>query len=137
VNEDSKELAGAGSHGTELHLEKAMIPADVFKSALERFIVAWAKDMEMKGALIGHVKMIAEVNGGYYKLSVVDVGLGVEKNDGLGDEIVTGGKIKVMAAVLNLEDEEVEGSLYEALEGLSKDIHFHEAGHHCDHDHEH
>jgi hypothetical protein len=135
VSEDSKELAGAGSHGTELHLEKSNIPTSFFKSALERFIIAWAKDMETKGALIGHVKLIAEVNGGYYKLSVVDVGLGVERNDGLGNGIVTGGKIKIMAAVLNLEDEDVERSLDEVLEGLSKDIHFHEAGHHCDHDH--
>ncbi|MFA5312563.1 MAG: hypothetical protein WC375_04475 [Methanomassiliicoccales archaeon] len=135
MSEDSKELAGAGSHGAELHLDKARIPADVFRSALERFIVSWAENMESKGALIGHVKLIAEVNGGYYKLSVVDVGLGVERNDGLGGDVVTGGKIKVMAAVLNLEDEEVEGSLDEVLEGLSKEIHFHKAGHHCDHDH--
>lgn len=91
--------------------------------------------MESKGALIGHVKLIAEVNGGYYKLSVVDVGLGVERNDGLGEDVVTGGRIKIMAAVLNLEDEEVERSLDEVLEGLTKDVHFHKAGHHCDHDH--
>lgn len=135
MSEDSKELAGAGSHGAELHLEKARIPADVFRSALERFIVSWAENMESKGALIGHVKLIAEVNGGYYKLSVVDVGLGVERNDGLGEDVVTGGRIKIMAAVLNLEDEEVERSLDEVLEGLTKDVHFHKAGHHCDHDH--
>ncbi|MCE5295550.1 MAG: hypothetical protein LLG16_00400 [Euryarchaeota archaeon] len=135
MSEDSKELAGAGSHGAELHLEKARIPADVFRSALERFIISWAKNMESKGALIGHVKLIAEVNGGYYKLSVVDVGLGVERNDGLVEDVVTGGRIKIMAAVLNLEDEEVERSLDEVLEGLTNDVHLHKAGHHCDHDH--
>jgi len=135
MSEDSKELAGAGSHGTELHLEKARIPADVFKAALDRAIIAWAKDMESKGALIGHVKLIAEVGGGYYKLSVVDTELGVERNDGLSIGVVTGGKIKLMAAVLNLEDEDVEASLDKVLEDLSKEVHFHEAGHHCDHDH--
>lgn len=135
MSEDSKELAGAGSHGAELHLEKARVPSDVFKMALERFIMSWAKDMVSKGALIGHVKLIAEVNGGYYKLSVVDVDLGVERNDGLGDGVVTGGRIKLMAAVLNLEDEEVEGSLDKVLEDLSKVVHLHKAGHQCDHEH--
>ncbi|QLH74501.1 MAG: hypothetical protein HPY73_02900 [Methanomassiliicoccales archaeon] len=135
MTEDSKKLAGAGSTGVELHLEKARVPSEIFKEALDRFIMSWAKDLEGRGALIGHVKMIAEVDLGYYKLSVVDVGLGVEKDDGLEDGNVTKGRVRIMAAVLNLDDEEVERSLEKALEGLSRDVHFHKAGHQCAHGH--
>jgi hypothetical protein len=91
--------------------------------------------MEKDGALIGHVKLIAEVNIGFLKLSLVDTTLGVEVMDHLDGKNVEGGKVKVMAAVLNIDDMAVEKALNRELETLSATIHFHMAGHGCDHKH--
>jgi hypothetical protein len=131
--EDSKILAGAGSYGTELHLDKRPVPVDRFRKAFNDMIMSWAERKE--GALIGHVKLIAEVNIGFLKLSVVDTTLGVEALDHLDGKTVAGGKVKVMAAVLNIDDEAVEDALNRELETLSATIHFHMAGHDCHHEH--
>ena len=135
MTENSKELAGAGSFGAELHLEQKEIPVDEFRQAFSRFIVSWADNMVNKGALIGHVKLIAEVDIGFLKLSVVDTSLGAEAVDQLKGDVVKGGKVKVMAAVLNIDDEQVEHALDEELENLEENVHFHRAGHQCHHEH--
>lgn len=135
MTDDSKELAGAGSFGAELHLGKRPVPVESFRKAFNDLIMSWAGRMEKEGALIGHVKLIAEVNIGFLKLSVVDTTLGVETLDHLNGKFVEGGKVKVMAAVLNIDDEAVEDALKRELETLSTTIHFHMAGHDCDHKH--
>ncbi|OPY33202.1 MAG: hypothetical protein A4E32_00876 [Methanomassiliicoccales archaeon PtaU1.Bin124] len=137
MEENSKELAHAGSHGTLLHLEHLPIKSAKLRSAMKKFIVAWAKDLEDRGAVIGHVKMIAETDVGVLKYSVVDTGLGAEVVDELRGDTVKKGTVKVMAAVLNLDDEEVEASLDKELEPLDEQIGVHRAGHHCECEHEH
>jgi hypothetical protein len=135
MEEDSKKLAGAGSFGAELHLEKKAMPVDEFRQAFSDFIMSWANNMVEEGALIGHVKLIAEVDIGFLKLSVVDTDLGVEAVDQLKGKFVNGGKVKLMAAVLNIDDEQVEHALDEELEKLEESVNFHRAGHECHHEH--
>jgi len=137
MEEDSKLLARAGSHGTLLHLERLPVESELLRSSMRQFIIGWANDLEKRGAIIGHVKMIAETDIGVLKFSVVDTGLGAESVDDLKGDTVSGGSLKVMAAVLNLEDEDVEASLDQELEKLDEQIGVHRAGHHCDCKHEH
>lgn len=133
--EDSKLLAGAGSHGAQLHLEHLPVETELFRRSLTEFITAWSKDLERRGAVIGHVKLIAETDIGFLKISVVDTRLGPEATDELKGDLINGGSIKVMAAVLNLEDEVVEESLDQVLEDLDQKIGVHKAGHHCECEH--
>lgn len=135
MTDDSKVLAGAGSFGTELHLDDRAVPVERFRKAFNDLMMSWAGRMEKEGALIGHVKMIAEVDIGFLKLSVVDTTLGVEALDHLEGKNVKGGKVRLMAAVLNIDDEAVENALDMELDILSATVHFHTAGHDCHHEH--
>ncbi|HSV41966.1 MAG TPA: hypothetical protein VLH13_00975 [Methanomassiliicoccales archaeon] len=132
--EDTKLMSGAGSTGMELHLEPGEVQISVLRNGLSDFISAFAATLERQGALIGHVKLIAETDSGFIKMSVVDTELGVETIEETRGSIAHKGRVRVMAAVLNLTDLEVRQYPEESLEGLSRKVHLHEAGHHCHHE---
>jgi hypothetical protein len=135
MSEDSKELADAGSFGMEIHFHDNHCKRASFVNNLAGMIMNIAQELEGQGGMIGHVKLIAQTEGGFVKMSVVDIRLGVETVDELKEEKNKKGTIKLMAVVLGLKDETVEETVEGSLPHLGGCMDYHVRGHDCDHDH--
>jgi hypothetical protein len=134
LNEDSKGLAEAGTFGVEIAF-KADMAKDKFIQELGRLLMSIAKDVESrKGGLVGHVKAFARVDDGFVRLNIVDSELGLDVGDEIKSKHVTGGTIKVMAAVVGVDDHHVEEIIENRIEDLRKVMDI-EVAEHEDHDH--
>jgi hypothetical protein len=135
MSEDSKELADAGSFGMEIHFHDNRCKKEGFVKNLAGMIINISLELERQGGMIGHVKLIAQTENGFVKMSVVDTRLGVETVDELREEKNKKGTIKLMAVVLGLKDETVEETVEGSLPLLAGCMDYHVRGHDCDHDH--
>ena len=137
-DDDSKSLAEAGTFGVEMTFKTKHMAKDKFIGELGKFLMSVAKDVESrKGGLVGHVKAFARVDDGFVRLNIVDSELGLDVGDEIKSKHVTGGTIKVMAAVVGVDDHHVEGIIEKRIEDLRKvmDIEVAEHEEHEDHDH--
>ena len=138
MSDDSKSLAEAGTFGVEIAFKANNMSKDKFIGELGKFLMSVAKDVESrKGGLVGHVKAFARVDDGFVRLNIVDSELGLDVGDEIKSKHVTGGTIKVMAAVVGVDDHHVEEIIENRIEDLRKvmDIEVAEHEDHDDHDH--
>jgi hypothetical protein len=134
-DDDSKSLAEAGTFGAEISFKADNMQKDKFVRELGHFLMSIAKDVEMKkGALIGHVKAFARVDDGFVRLNIVDSELGIDIGDEIRSKHVNGGTIKVMAAVVGVDDHHVEEIIEKRIEDLRKVMDI-DVAEHEDHDH--
>ena len=113
-----KSLAEAGTFGVEIAFKANKMSKDKFVDELGHFLMSIAKDVEArKGGLVGHVKAFAQVDDGFVRLNIVDSELGLDVGDEIKSKHVTGGTIKVMAAVVGVDDHHVEGDHRESDRG--------------------
>ncbi len=134
-DDDSKSLAEAGTFGVEITFKAKSMKKDVFVGELSQFLMSIAKDVEArKGGLIGHVKAFARVDEGFVRFNIVDSELGIDIGDEIRSEHVNGGTIKVMAAVVGVDDHRVEEIIEKRIGDLSKVMDI-EVADHEDHDH--
>jgi uncharacterized protein YwlG (UPF0340 family) len=135
IEEDTKGLAEAGTFGIEIAFKANNMKKEEFVSELSQFIMSIAKDVEArKGGLVGHVKAFARVDDGFVRLNMIDIELGIDIGDEIRSTHVTGGTIKVMAAVVGVDDQHVEEIIENRIVDLGKIIDIEVAGHE-DHDH--
>jgi hypothetical protein len=135
TDDDSKSLAEAGTFGAEISFKVDNMQKDVFVNELSRFLMSIAKDVEaQKGGLIGHVKAFARVDDGFVRLNMVDSELGIDIGDEIKSKLVTNGTIKVMAAVVGVDDHHVEEIIENRIEDLRKVMDI-DVAEHEDHDH--
>jgi hypothetical protein len=138
--EDSKEMANAGSHGMKVELTaRTPMTTRAFSELTGKMILQLSQRIQEKeDALIGHVKLFVRTDHGFLKMSVVDLDLGVETVDALGKGKVSKGTMNLMAAVIGVDDEELEELMEHELEVFDDQMdyvitsHCHEDG---DHDH--
>jgi hypothetical protein len=136
-DDDSKSLAEAGTFGVEITFKTDNMGKDKFVKELGHFLMSIAKDVEArKGGLVGHVKAFARVDDGFVRLNIVDSELGLDVGDEIRSKHVTGGTIKVMAAVVGVDDHHVEEIIEKRIEDLRKVMDI-EVAEHEDHDHDH
>lgn len=134
-DDDTKSLAEAGTFGVEIAFKANSMEKDKFVSELSQFLMSIAKDVEArKGGLIGHVKAFARVDDGFIRFNIVDSELGIDIGDEIKSQYVNGGTIKVMAAVVGVDDQRVEEIIENRIEDLSKVMDI-EVAEHEDHDH--
>jgi hypothetical protein len=134
-DEDSKSLAEAGTFGVEITFKADSMDKDMFIDELGKFLMSIAKDVESrKGGLVGHVKAFARVDDGFVRLNIVDSELGLDVGDEIKSKQVTGGTIKVMAAVVGVDDHRIEEIIENRIEDLGKVMDI-EVAKHEDHDH--
>ena len=138
-DDDSKSLAEAGTFGVEMAFTTENMKKETFVEELSKFLMSIAKDVESrKGGLIGHVKAFARVDEGFVRFNIVDSELGIDIGDEIKSEHVTGGTIKVMAAVVGVDDHHVEEIIEGRIEDLRKvmgiDVAEHEDHDHCHED---
>lgn len=134
-DDDSKSLAEAGTFGVEIAFKTNSMKKDTFVNELSQFLMSIAKDVEArKGGLIGHVKAFARVDDGFIRFNIVDSELGIDIGDEIKSKYVNGGTIKVMAAVVGVDDHRVEEIIENRIEDLSKVMDI-EVAEHEDHDH--
>ena len=134
-DDDSKSLAEAGTFGVEIAFTAENMKKERFIEELGQFLMSIAKDVESrKGGLIGHVKAFARVDDGFVRLNIVDSELGLDIGDEIRSKHITGGTIKVMAAVVGVDDHHVEEIIENRIEDLRKVMHI-EIAEHEDHDH--
>ncbi|MBI0583338.1 MAG: hypothetical protein ISF22_03820 [Methanomassiliicoccus sp.] len=142
MSDDSKELADAGTFGlrAEFHAHPA-VGKEEMASLVEGLLMAVGKRVtEEKGMLLGHVKAFVTAPDGTLKVNLIDMDLGTDTLNRLSSPVEKG-ELKFMAALVGLDDEEVEDIMEDCLEaledrlGLEIEEHEHDHGH--DHDHEH
>ena len=134
-DDDSKSLAEAGTFGVEIAFRAEKMRKDKFVEELGLFLMSIAKDVESrKGGLVGHVKAFARVDDGFVRLNIVDSELGLDIGDEIRSKHITGGTIKVMAAVVGVDYHHVEEIIENRIEDLRKVMHI-EIAEHEDHDH--
>jgi uncharacterized protein YwlG (UPF0340 family) len=134
-DDDSKSLAEAGTFGVEIAFKAENMKKERFIEELSQFLMSIAKDVESrKGGLIGHVKAFARVDEGFIRFNIVDSELGIDIGDEIKSKHVTGGTIKVMAAVVGVDDHHVEEIIEKRIEDLRKAMDI-DVAEHEDHDH--
>jgi hypothetical protein len=134
-DDDSKSLAEAGTFGAEMTFTTNNMSKDRFVKEIGHFLMSVAKDVESrKGGLIGHVKAFARVDDGFVRFNIVDSELGIDIGDEIKSKHVTGGTIKVMAAVVGVDDHHVEEIIEKRIEDLRKVMDI-DVAEHEDHDH--
>ncbi len=119
MEQDSKALANAGSHGVRVHFEcVAPMTADDFGKYLGTGMLEMAGDLVSQGAMIGHIKAFARGPEGTVKLNLVDPELGVDRSDTYGTKKVTAGEMNLMAVVVGADDCQVKDAVERFLRGL-------------------
>lgn len=136
MSEDSKELADAGSFGmkADFHAHPAIASKELVALMEALLKDVGAKVTEEKGMLIGHIKAFVTTPQGTLKVNLIDMDLGTETVDRLSAPMVEKGEIKFMAALIGLNDHEVEELMEHSLEMLEErlelEIEEHEHEHH-------
>lgn len=139
MSEDSKELADAGSFGlkADFHAHPA-IPSKELVALMEKLLKdVGTKVMEEKGMMIGHIKTFVTTPQGTLKVNLIDMDIGPETVDRLSAPTVEKGEIKFMAALVGLDDHEVEEIMEYSLEVLEDRLELEIEEHEHDHEHHH
>jgi pheromone shutdown protein TraB len=139
MSENSKELADAGSFGLKavFHAHPA-IPSKELVSLMETLLrTVGTKVVEERGMMLGHIKAFVTTERGTLKVNLIDMDIGIETVDRLTSPTVDRGEIKFMAALVGLDDHDVEDIMEDSLEILEDRLELEMAEHeHDHHDHE-
>ncbi len=83
------------------------------------------EDMEglaKDGTFLGHVKAIAMTEKGFVKVNIVDLRLGADVEDTIGQERVDSGTLNLMAAVAGRSDEDVRKGIERTVGALARKL---------------
>ena len=123
MNEDTKVAAHAGSFGLKLLFTSPGIERGELADLVIGAVRSIGEDIGRRHrTLIGHVKVLLSVPGGSLRVNMVDLDLGPEKEDRLPDGPIVKGEIRLMAAAVDLTDEELEEMLENSLEPLQQEL---------------
>lgn len=129
IEEDSKELAEAGSYGLRLRfLPRGPMTGRELGEEMGSALLENARPLAKGGLLLGHVKSVARTGAGFVKVSVVDLRLGPELDTDLADAAVGAGTINIMAAAAGHTDLEVRRAVEAMAAALSKRLELEEDG---------
>ncbi len=121
MEEDSKELANAGSYGVKLHFRaRGKLDGKELASILHKSLTLGAEGLVKNGVLLGHVKAIALTEKGFVKVNIVDLSLGADVEDSIGKEPVDHGTVNLMAAVAGRSDADVRRSIDKTVSVLAR-----------------
>jgi hypothetical protein len=136
MNEDSKELADAGTFGMKVDFHAhPSIGSEELAGLMEKLLMTVGERVvEEKGFLLGHVKAFVTTPQGTVKVNLIDTELGPETLNRLTSPEVRGGEIKFMAALVGLGDGDVEEIMEESLEVLDGRLELEIDKHDHDHD---
>jgi len=119
--EDSKELAHAGSFGIHLNFEtKQPMSAQELSDVIGKVLMGIGKELSTDSGLIGHAKVFIKTPEGFIKVNLVDLDIGFDTEDSLGGKKVSRGTMNIMAAVVGRNDEAVKAAISEAVAAMSK-----------------
>lgn len=138
MSEDSKELADAGSFGlrADFHAHPA-IPSKELVTLMETLLRdVGTKVMEERGMMLGHIKAFVTTEQGTLKVNLIDMDIGPETVDRLTSPTVHKGEIKFMAALIGLDDHDVEDIMEDSIEMLEERLELEIEEHEHEHDHE-
>ncbi len=136
MEEDSKELANAGSFGASLHFHSHHpMPTNEFIRIMSEVVWSIGKSTTNPGSpIMGHIKAFISTPEGYLKLNLIDLDLGVEQTSTIKSESIKEGEMKVMAALMGVPDHRVQEAIGKSIEPLAKHFEL-ELEEHEDHDH--
>ncbi len=119
MEEDSKELANAGSYGARAHFEaKAKLTGDELGRIVGAFLLDVARDVSSRGGMVGHLKAFVRVPEGFLKVNVVDQELGADISGNVGDALVRAGTMNIMVVAIGIDDCQAKNVLESGLKGL-------------------
>jgi len=117
--EDSKELANAGSYGARAHFEaKGRLTGDDLGKIVGANLLEMARDVSARGGMVGHLKAFVRLPGGFLKVNVVDQELGADISGTAGASLVTSGTMNVMVVAIGIDDCQAKEVLESGLKGL-------------------
>ena len=123
MEEDSKELANAGSYGVKLHFRaRGKLSGKGLATIMHKSMTLGAESLGKDGVLLGHIKAIALTEKGFVKVNIVDLRLGADVEDSIGQKLVEAGTINLMAAVAGRSDAEVRASLQRTISALARQL---------------
>jgi hypothetical protein len=138
-DENSKELADAGTFGlkADFHAHPAIASKDLVALMEKLLKDVGTKVVEEKGMMLGHIKAFVTADRGTLKVNLIDMDLGPETLDRLSSPTVEKGELKFMAALVGLEDHEVEEIMEDSLDILEDRLELEIEEHEHDHEHHH
>jgi hypothetical protein len=138
-DEDSKELADAGTFGlkAEFHAHPAIASKDLIALMEKLLVDVGTKVVEERGMMLGHIKAFVSTGRGTLKINLIDMDIGPETLDRLSSPTVEKGEIKFMAALVGLDDHEVEEIMEDSLDVLEDRLELEIEEHEHDHEHHH
>jgi len=123
--EDSKELANAGSFGVHLNFEtERPMSAAELSELIGKGLLAIGEMLSTREGLIGHVKAFVKTSEGFIKVNLVDMDLGYDMEDSLDGKKASIGTMNIMAAVVGSKDDEVKGAIDQAVIAMSESFKF-------------
>jgi hypothetical protein len=123
MEEDSKDLANAGSYGVKLHFRaRGKLDGKGLASILHKSLSLGAEGLGKDGILLGHVKAIALTEKGFVKVNIVDLRLGADVEDSIGREPVDHGTVNLMAAVTGRSDADVRKGMEKTVSALARQL---------------
>jgi len=121
MNEDSKELARGGSSGM---MWDVRFREGIEASALKEELIAWiehiAASLARNGRMMGHLKAVFRCDQGWVSLNLVDPRLGTDCRLSLVGPVISG-RIKVMAALLGMDDRSIREGIVEGTERFARE----------------
>lgn len=127
--EDTKELAEAGSFGLKMDFEsRGDLRAQDLARLMGNFLLEVVDRIATEQAFIGHVKAFIKTPLGHIQLNLVDTELGPEIVQRIGDGPITSGSMNLMAVIVRTENGMIEEAMRKALEpvALKLKINIHE-----------
>ena len=119
-DEDTKELAEAGSFGLKVDFEsRGDLKAQDLTKMMGNLLLEVADRITGKQPLIGHVKAFIKTPLGHIQLNLVDTELGLEIVQTIGDGAITSGSMNLMAAIVGTKDRKIEEAMRKALEPVA------------------
>jgi hypothetical protein len=119
-DEDTKELAEAGSFGLKVDFEsRGDLKAQDLTKMMGNLLLEVADRITGKQPLIGHVKAFIKTPLGHIQLNLVDTELGLEIVQTIGDGPITSGSMNLMAAIVGTKDRKIEEAMRKALEPVA------------------
>jgi hypothetical protein len=130
--EDSRVMSGVGSYSLEIDLKlRSPLNPEDFSSLMGRLMVNIAEKIsEREETIIGHIKMFVKTPNGTVRANIIDLDLGVDLFNDLGNKEVLNATVYLMAAGYGLSDKEVKDIVLSSLRILDSQMEWHVEKHH-------
>ncbi|MCG7840677.1 MAG: hypothetical protein MIO87_02075 [Methanomassiliicoccales archaeon] len=121
-DEDSKEMAAAGSHGVEydVRFNRPLNERELIDT-LRSWMKTISSELTSERGIIGHIKAFFRCQGGWVRLNLVDLRLDLDVDSSIEGD-VRSGRMKIMAALVGMKDGDIAGGMDRGTSSFKHDF---------------